>query len=403
VSADQSWHERHRDPLAALRAGDAVQEAVGAAGRGRRRWSADRRWRRTFGRIELDREHYATLALESEDEPQTIVLVEAFERRPVGRPDEAAVVRAGELGWLRIVPFLHDPALATLPAVVATADRVAVVRYRPYRRCTLRVEARGRTRFAKVFADGRGEPIHAASVAVSAAEGRGELPFAVPRPGSYSPRTRTVWQERVAGEPAVARLYGPRGAELARAIGAAAAAITRSRIAAPATYDAAAQLADSSRKAAELIRLVPALAPTTSEVLRELRALHAGARERSPRPLHGAPHANQWLIRDDRLGLVDFDRLALGDPERDAATFIAELDFEDRTTIPVEDLNEAFLGGYEDVAGALDGSLLRAYRAHKRLAKALRTARALRPDGDRRAARHLARAADCVATRAVIA
>ena len=77
---------------------------------------------------------------------------------------------------------------------------------------------------------------------------------------------------------------------------------------------------------------------------------------------------------------------------------MAELDFEDRTAVAVDELNGAFLSGYEDVAGALDPALLRAYRAHKRLAKALRTARALRPDGDERAGRHLARAAECLAT-----
>ncbi len=42
----------------------------------------------------------------------------------------------------------------------------------------------------------------------------------------------------------------------------------------------------------------------------------------------------------------------------------------------------------------LDGDRLRLYRLHKRLAKATRTAWALRPDGDRRAAQHLARVAD---------
>ena len=82
---------------------------------------------------------------------------------------------------------------------------------------------------------------------------------------------------------------------------------------------------------------------------------------------------------------------------------MAELDFEDRTVVPVEELNRAFLGGYQDAAGGLDPSLLRAYRAHKRLAKALRTARALRPDGDDRAERHLARAAECVGTEASVA
>jgi hypothetical protein len=403
MSAAEAWHERHREHLVALRAGDAVLEAVADAGRDRSSWRSDRSWRRTFGRIELDREQYATLVLESGDDPQTTALVEVFEGRPKRRTGEGAAVRARGLGWLRIVSFLRDPSLTTLPAVVASVERAAVVRYRPYRRCTLRVEGRGRVRFAKVFPDGRGERIHAAGQALWAAARRGGLPFAVPRPGAYTPRTRTVWQELVAGEPAIAELYGARGAEMAGSMGAAAAALTRSRLVVPTTYAATTQLADSRRKVRELIRLVPRLAFAANELLRELRAVHAGAEARPPRPIHGAPHANQWLICGDRLGLVDFDRVALGDPERDAATFIAELDFEDRTKLPVDELNEAFLAGYQDVAGALDPSLLRAYRAHKRLAKALRTARALRPDGDERAERHLARAAECVGREAGVA
>jgi aminoglycoside phosphotransferase (APT) family kinase protein len=145
------------------------------------------------------------------------------------------------------------------------------------------------------------------------------------------------------------------------------------------------------------VRLVPQLSPTVERVLGGLHALHARIGVRRPLPIHGAPHVNQWLLRGDGLGLVDFDRFAVGDPERDAATFMAELDFEDRTAVAVEELNGAFLSGYEGAAGQLDTTLLRAYRAHKRLAKALRTARALRPDGDERAERHLARAAECLA------
>jgi hypothetical protein len=397
VTAAGTWHERHRELLLALSDGDAVADALLRAGRG----SNGICWRTTFGRIELECEHYATLVLESDDDPHTVVLVRAFEQRPRGS-EEGGAVHVPGAGWLRIVSFLGDPALTTLPAVVASTKRAAVVRYRPYRRCTLRVEGRGTVRFAKVFADDRGQRIHAVGLAVWASGRRGELPFAVPRPTTYSARTRTAWQEEVAGEPAVAHLYGARGAWAARSMGAAAGALTRSRIVPPDTYDGAVQLGDSRRKVAQLIGLVPRLAPAAADLLRELQEVHATARDRAARPIHGAPHANQWLLRGDRLGLVDFDRLALGDPERDAATFVAELDFEDRTSVPVEELNRAFLDGYQDTAGELDPSLLRAYRAHKRLAKALRTARALRPDGDARAERHLARAAECVGTEASV-
>jgi hypothetical protein len=244
VSGAASWHERYRERLAALRAGDVVLDALAKVAPSS---TADGSWRRTYGRIELDREHYATLVLERA-EPQELVLVEAFETRPEPRPGELAAARAASAGWLRIVHFDRDPRLTTLSAV--TAKGAHVVRYRPYRRCTLRVRDGDGVRFAKVFPDGRGESVHAAGVALWAAHERGELPFAVPRPDAWSPRTRTVWQHAAAGEPAVPLLYGARGAELASRIGAAAGAVTRSRVPPVACYDAAEQLADSQHRRA---------------------------------------------------------------------------------------------------------------------------------------------------------
>ena len=94
--------------------------------------------------------------------------------------------------------------------------------------------------------------------------------------------------------------------------------------------------------------------------------------------------------------LVDFDRFSLGDPELDVATFISEMDFENPKRVPVEDINRAFRNGYETIAGPLDSRLLNAYRAHKRLAKALKAARAVRPDYERRPERNLRRALECL-------
>ncbi len=61
-----------------------------------------------------------------------------------------------------------------------------------------------------------------------------------------------------------------------------------------------------------------------------------------------------------------------------------------------DDINGAFLYGYQSQAGPMNPSLLLAYRAHKRLAKVLRPARAIRPDVDARAARHLQRVTELV-------
>ena len=84
--------------------------------------------------------------------------------------------------------------------------------------------------------------------------------------------------------------------------------------------------------------------------------------------------------------------MAWGEPELDVATFLAEMDFEDGAQVPVAAINGAFQAGYEAVAGPLNPQLLNAYRAHKRLSKALRNAYAVRSDNDLRVERALEQA-----------
>jgi aminoglycoside phosphotransferase (APT) family kinase protein len=139
----------------------------------------------------------------------------------------------------------------------------------------------------------------------------------------------------------------------------------------------------------ELGRRVPLLADRVGRLLDRLATVHERVGSRGQRPIHGDPHADQWLDEGERLGLVDFESLALGDPELDAAVFLAELDFEDTRVLPVEELEAAYLAGAAAAGLTLEPDLLRAYRAHKRLAKALRSATSLRVDGDKRAEAHL--------------
>jgi hypothetical protein len=140
---------------------------------------------------------------------------------------------------------------------------------------------------------------------------------------------------------------------------------------------------------------VPALGADARRLLARLAELHAAGDARRLRPVHGALHAAQWLDDGSELGLVDYDALALDDAELDAATFLAGLDVENRERTPVDWLAERFLAGYSAAGDPLDPRLLQAYRAHRLLEKALRVARAVRPDGDEKAERRLRRALDC--------
>ncbi len=109
---------------------------------------------------------------------------------------------------------------------------------------------------------------------------------------------------------------------------------------------------------------------------------------KADRPIHGAPHLHQWLIAGDQLGLVDFDRFGLGDPELDVATFLAEADFEDS----FDGLGEAYRTGFEN-ALPLDNRLVGVYRLQKHVAKALRLLGAIRLDAEDRALQVIEQAA----------
>lgn len=370
-----SLHDRYRDRLRALAA------VPGAWG-----------WTTLSTRFDPGCEPYATLVCDSGDGAQALVRIEAFGSRP-----SAAATRSETAGWLRLVPFPADPLLPTLPALLAAYPEATVMRYHPSRRCTLRAARGGRTQFVKVFAEHRAEDVHRALQSVWRAHRRGELGFAVGRPAGIDREVRAVWQDGIAGVPVEPRLFGPDGPGLATRMGRAAASLTGSQVRPRVMLDAPVLLDLSRRRADELARRVPLLAAEMAELLGRLRDIHAGAAGGRPRPVHGAPRPNQWLLEEDGLALLDFDGLALGHAELDAAAFVTAVAAEDRSRVGVDQLNTAFLSGYESVAGPLDPDLLAAHCAHRWLAKAVKAACAVRSDGDRRAHRRVVRALDCLA------
>jgi len=125
---------------------------------------------------------------------------------------------------------------------------------------------------------------------------------------------------------------------------------------------------------------MPQVAGSIDELLALLRASHASSPGGPMRPVHGDMHPGQWLEADQggRLGLLDFDDFSYGDPERDVAFWLTQMQSEyGFSGTPAE----SFINGYEAVAGRLNEKLISTYMAHKWLSKGLKAARALRPDG----------------------
>lgn len=394
--SDRSAHAAYRDRLGALATDGAVLDAMGepAASTG-----AAGAWRRVYGRFSPGADAYALVVLEREHPAQALRTCACFEYEPRDSGHEH-VARHDVLGWVAWSSFPHDRRLPALPAALDRAPGAAIVRYRPGKRCTFRVEMGDDIFFGKVFPDDTGARLQQEAEDLWRAGARGELGFAVAEPVRWEPATRTLWQRSLGGTPIYPALAGPDGPSFARHLGAAAGTLPCSSLQPAERFDAEVQCRRSWSYARELGTRVPALAARAASLVCTLAAIHA-RRPARPRAIHGAPHMNQWLDLSGRLGLVDFDRFSLGDPELDVCTFLGELDFEDGLTHGIDVIAEAFIRGYEETAGPLDPALLQAYRSHKRLAKALRSARALRVDGDIRADRHLRAASDALDERGV--
>jgi len=378
-----SAHERFRDALTALTGDAAILPAVSAAGARCDWWTSDRTWRRTYGRFTPDASAFVEMVFASDIPSPELCRVEVFQRRPdhQGCPRDVCVVESA-IAWARVTRFPFDP---DLPGLAHIAPGATVVRYHPGRRCTLRIDRVPRTVFAKVYATDHGARVYRELVGLRRAAAHGELPMAIAEPLGWEPNTRTLFQSALAGRPATEGLRGVRAEDLARRIGTAAASLTRATVQPTQVIDGAARIARSRRHADELTRRMPRLAPTVTSIVKRLAELHARCEARELRPIHGAPHPDQWLDAGTEIGLIDFDRFSRGDPEMDAGVVVGDLDALGDSAVPTARLAAAFLDGYRAAGVALREPLVEAYRAHQQLAKALRAAQAIRPDGDRKA------------------
>ena len=359
----------YRDRLEVLATDGLVEGCLDA-------WAAQRSadslgpWRRVYSKLRPQRSPWAVLVYEGERGPT--VQVRLLD----------GVSPAGGLGPIEILSCTEDPALPGLPAVLKALDSPRVVRYHPGGRCTVRGSVDGGDRYVKVLSETADDQPEVR--ARWDASRTGVLSFAVAEPHGWDARTLSSWYGVVPGEPAIATLRGARGTEMARQVGASLGELASAPLDPVASVDAAAQLARTKRAMARAAAAAPALAPGFRTAGEALARIHERLALRPLVPTHGAAHLGQWLLDDTgRLGLVDFDRFARGEPEYDVATFVVEASASGEQPAEIED---AVISGYHSVAPELDVERLALYVMHKRLARVARTACALRPDAEERAA-----------------
>lgn len=376
-----------------------VVSAIHASGEKLKWWPANYKWHRIWGKVNIgEAEPYCSLLYETVEAPQFLCTVETFEAKPVNYYSQQYSLPHKTLGWIQVSLFPCDMRLPTLQKVLNKTIDHRIIRYIPQKRCTLsgRQKAGEQEQFIKVFPDSRGRHIHEESLLIWQAVERGELDFGVAQPIKWEEETKSLWQGKVAGDPLTKKLKTEEGPSLAARIGKAAGSIPSSGLLPQQKYDEAVQFDRTHRYAHDLCARFPHFKSRVDNFLDALKTFHRKAEKKDLKPLHGSPHVKQWLYTDAQLGLVDFDRVSMGHPELDAATFVAEIDYENPEKYPVEELNREFLEGYQSIAGSLDMNLFQAYRAHKHFAKAQKAAQAVRLGAEKRAERSLERAMHCL-------
>ena len=371
--------------------------AINHAGNQRGWWPEKHDWKCTYTRTAAAGDAACTLLYESEVPDQHLCLLNISVEQPPAN-EKGIHLYDASIGWMFVTPFYNDPVLHTLPMVLERYTSNNVVRYRPSRRCTLKAHdsVSGKQVFVKVFADQRGEIIFRESAALWQALQNKKISFQVAEAIDWSPQQKAITLGCVAGQPVIKQLFSHQGHSLARRMGAACGTLPGSGIEPSLVFTRENQYKRTLRYATEFKQHVPELVADIDEYLERVQNLNRSIDSRSMFPIHGAPHAHQWLDDGENLGLIDFDRVCMGDPELDVATFVAEMDFEDPLQVPIQQLIDEFIAGYESTAGKLNIPLMQLYRSQKRFAKALKAARKVGANKFKKANRNFAASKQCL-------
>ncbi len=282
------------------------------------------------------------LSIDAVDAPELVLEVD---RRPPRIGDGTAgaagasgfaLVELGAHGWtldsaprLEPVSMLRDPhtlrrlAGRELGLAPGPID-VDLVRYVPGKRAVLTIAQRDGTGriYAKVARAQDAGTLAACFETVDRVGRTGAFAFRVPTVLSCQPDLQTVFLSEVPGRPFTAVMSGA-DTEPFTAVGAALASLHRSGVRPAAVWTTGHQLDDLRRHLAGMGRALPWLGGRIDALVARLSALEPEPFEGRGRPIHGNLFGDQILWDGAGIGIVDWDRLAWGDPLYDVGRLLA--------------------------------------------------------------------------------
>jgi Phosphotransferase enzyme family len=269
----------------------------------------------------------------------------------------------------------NDSKLDTLDALLAVHHNAEIIKYSSEKRCLLQIKNDDADYFVKVYPkkflrNNRGEKIHSVGLELWKLAEKKHLNFVVPKPVRWDETTRSIWQEKLAGVPAIDESLKGKNCEIFYQIGSAIAAISDLKITPPRLFDRNEQLKDTCEYARKILSFAPLYQDSVLKVLNTLADAHANLPTKKLVPIHGDMHIDQWLIDGEQLGLLDFEDFSHGEPERDLASFVVQLEAEYGEKVPVNDLAKELIKGFCRCGKSVNQTIFNVYAAHKWLAKA---------------------------------
>ena len=243
---------------------------------------------------------------------------------------------------VRAFAFPDDPRLpglrlATDPDAMATAlavdpgtrVRVALLRYRPGKRATLRIDLRGKgeplTVIGKVYANGnKAAAVYEETRRLSAALGD-TPPILVGPAETILPDIPMVLWGAITGADFESQLSSRLGPDHVASVAVGLAALHGLEPLSERRRPVAAELARFDLRASNVERVHPELGSSLRAWAAALAAKGETLDHPEPGLVHGDCKPSQFLLTDSAPALLDFDHCGLADPASDVGTFLASL------------------------------------------------------------------------------
>ncbi len=299
------------------------------------------------------------------DETAELVFEVGAKPRADGAADPSgfAVAELGARGWalndaprLDAVSILRDPdALRRIagPALGLGPGPVEVdlLRYVPRKRAILTIARHDRPGrlYAKVARPQDADALAACFLSVDRIARTGAFAFRAPEVVAFLTDLQTVFMSEVPGQP-FTDIIGRADTAPFAAVGTALASLHRSRLRPEGEWTIERQLDDLRRHLAGMGRALPWLAGRIDVLVARLSALAPEPLEGESRPIHGNLFGDQILWDGAEVGIVDWDRLAWGDPLYDLGRLLAHQIYE-----------TALNSGSPDAARACANAFIQAY------------------------------------------